>query len=408
VSSGLQAVDLAPRQIGEYAPACGAEALERLRAAAAPVAGSRVLHISVAGVGGRVPELLQGLLPPALDLGVGVEWRVLFGGPELTTVASALQDGLQGAETAIGDEAWEAYLGACESALGDVPDEGFDAVVVHDPAAIGALPALNGSSVWHCHLDVSRPDPPAWERASPLVARAKEVAVPDSSFAPPRVPEAHPLPPGIDPLSPRNLDLAPRLAGRVLRQLGVDLSRPYVCQLMRMDRWKDPHATLEAFALIREELPQLQLVLAGAIDGEAWPAMKEVSDYAEGHEDVLVLTSYSGLGNLELGALQRIARLCLLRALREGFGLSAAESMWKATPVVGGHDGGVPLQVRDGIDGYLTDTPEETAARVVELVNDPGLAIEMGLAARERVRERFLVTRALEDELRLLGTVLAR
>ena len=401
VSAGLQPVDLAPRPLGEYAPACGAEALERLRAAAAPVSGARVLHLSVAGAGGgRVPELLQASLPIALDLGLEVEWKVLFGGPELTGVAAALQDGLQGAETALEDGAFDAYLEACSVAA-----DGHDVVVLHDPAGIGAAAAIAGPVVWRCHLDCSRPDPPAWERAAPLVEACAAAWTPDESFSPPGT-EAGALPPGIDPLSPRNLDLAPRLAGRVLRQLGVDLTRPFVCQLMRMDRWKDPHSTLEAFALAREELPQLQLVLAGAVDQEDWPAIKEVSDYAEGQEGVLVLTSYSGVGNLELGALQRLARLGLLRALREGFGLAASEAMWKATPVIGGRDGGVPLQVRDGVEGYITDTPEQTAARIVELVGDPGLAIEMGQAGRERVRERFLVTRALEDELRLLGTVM--
>jgi trehalose synthase len=402
VTAGLQPVDLAPRPLGDYAPACGAEALERLRAAAAPVSGARVLHLSVAGAGGgRVPELLQASLPLALDLGIEVKWRVLFGGPELTGVAGALQDGLQGAETAIQGAAYDAYLEACS-----VTSNGYDAVVVHDPAGLGVAPAMDAPVVWRCHLDCSHPDPPAWERAAPLAGACTAVWVPDE-FGPPGV-EASDLAPGIDPLSPRNLELAPRLAGRVLRQLGVDLTRPFVCQLMRMDRWKDPHSTLEAFALAREELPKLQLVLAGALEPEDWPAVKEVSDYAEGQEGVHVVTSYSGVGNLELGALQRLARLCLLRALREGFGLAASEAMWKATPVVAGRDGGVPLQVRHGVDGYLTDTPEETAERIVELVGDPGLAIEMGQAGRERVRERFLVTRALEDELRLLGTVVGR
>jgi trehalose synthase len=400
VSAGLQPVDLAPRPLGDYAPACGAEALERLRAAAGPVSGARVLHLSVAGAGsGRVPELLQASLPLARDLGIEVEWQVLFGGPELTGVAAALQDGLQGAETAIEDTAFEAYVEACS-----ISPDGHDAVVIHDPAGVGAASAVGGAVVWSCHLDCSQPDPPAWERAAPLVNECEAAWAPDESFAPPGL-TVSPLPPGIDPLSPRNLDLAPRLAGRVLRQLGVDLTRPFVCQLMRMDRWKDPHATLEAFALAREELGELQLVLASALDEDAWPAVKEVTDYAEGQEGLLVLTSYSGVGNLELGALQRLARLCLLRALREGFGLAAAEALWKATPVVGGPDGGVPLQVRDGVDGYITQTPEQTAARMVELVRDPGLAIEMGQAGREHVRERFLVTRALEDELRLLGTV---
>ena len=401
MSAGLQPVDLTPRPLGDYGPACGAEALERLRAAAAPVSGARVLHLSVAGAGsGRVPELLQAALPLALDLGLEVEWRVIFGGPELTGVAGALQDGLQGAETAIESGAYDEYVEACS-----VTSNGYDAVVVHDPAGLGAAPSIDAPVIWRCHLDCSHPDPPAWERAAPLADACAAVWVPDE-LGPPGL-AASELAPGIDPLSPRNLDLAPRLAGQVLRQLGVDLTNPFVCHLMRMDRWKDPHFTLESFALAREELPELQLVLAEAVDPEAWSAAAEVSDYAEGQDGVHVLTSYSGVGNLELGALQRLARLCLMRALREGFGLAASEAMWKATPVVAGRDGGVPLQVRDGVDGYLTDTPEETAGRIVELVRDPGLAIEMGKAGHERVRERFLVTRALEDELRLLGTVVS-
>jgi trehalose synthase len=178
---------------------------------------------------------------------------------------------------------------------------------------------------------------------------------------------------------------------------------------MRVDRWKDPHATIEALALVREELPELQLVLAGAIDDAdagGWSVLREISDYAEGNDDVLLLTSYEGVGGLELGGLQLLARVALQRSLREGFGLGASEAMWKGTPVVGGTGGGLPLQVRDGVDGYLTDEVPETAQRIVELVRDPGLAIEMGESGRERVRERFLVTRVLEDELKLVATVL--
>jgi trehalose synthase len=237
------------------------------------------------------------------------------------------------------------------------------------------------------------------------------LAFPDHSFAPDSLPagSVHATPPGIDPLSPRNLELAARLAGRVVRPLGVELTRPFVCQTMRFDRWKDPHAAIEAFSLAKEELPQLQLALAGELDSgdpEGWRVLKEVSDYAESTADVHLLTSYEGVGNLELGGLHVLARTALQRSIREGFGLAASEAMWKGTPVVGGTGGGLPLQVRDGVDGYLTDDIEQTAARIVELVRDPGLAIEMGRAGRERVREHFLVTRALEDELRVVAAVL--
>jgi len=177
---------------------------------------------------------------------------------------------------------------------------------------------------------------------------------------------------------------------------------------MRLDRWKDPHTVLEAFALMREELPSLQFVLACELDpaGESWPAVKEISDYAAGQEDLHVLTDYSGnLGNIELGALNQLSRVAVRISLREGFGLASSEAMWRRTPVVGGRDGGTPLQVRDGIEGYLVDGAQETAERIVELVRDPGLGFELGRAGHERVRERFLVTRTLEDELRLLASL---
>jgi trehalose synthase len=216
-------------------------------------------------------------------------------------------------------------------------------------------------------------------------------------------------PPGIDPLDPRNLDLEPRLPGRVVRPLGVDLERPFVVQIVQLDRWDDPHTVIEAFRLAKAEEPELQLVLAGLLDRSAiedWQAAKEISDFVSGERDVLLLTSYEVLGSLELGALQRLARAAIELSLREGFDLTPCEALWKRTPVVGGTEGGLRLTVRDGVDGFLARDAAELGARVVELVRDPGLAAEMGRAGRERVRERFLLTAALERELRALAATL--
>ena len=408
----FQGMDVGAQPLAQHAGACGGEAIERTMAAAEAVRGMRVLHVSVAGGGGGVAELLGALLPLAAGVGLRIDWRVLFGGPELQEVASGLNDGLQGAESAIGDDSWPDYLDACAGAAAALGETGaYDAVVLHDPAALALAHTLGRQPVvWRCHLDASRPDEPAWDRASPLVESCAAAVFPDESFAPPGIPPAHvrAIAPGIDPLGPRNAELTPLIAGRALRQLGLDLDRPLCSQLMRLDRWKDPHAALEAFDLVRQELPGLQLVIGCELggQGDGWSAVKEISDYASGQEEVHVLTSYSGkLGNLELGALNQLSRLAVRLSLREGFGLASSEALWRGTPVVGGREGGTPIQVRDGIDGYLVDGVADTAERVVELVRDPGLAIEMGRAGRERVRERFLITRVLEDELRLLATL---
>jgi trehalose synthase len=185
----------------------------------------------------------------------------------------------------------------------------------------------------------------------------------------------------------------------------VDLERPFCLQVLELDRWDDPHAAIDAFRLAREEEPDLQLVLAAILDRaatESWQAAKEISDYAQDTDGVLLLTTYEGLGSLEVGALLLLARTVIERSLREGFELAPFEALWKRTPVVGG----LPLSVRDGVDGFLAPGPEEAAAHIVELVRDPGLAAEMGRAGRERVREQFLVTAALERELRALASSL--
>ena len=195
-------------------------------------------------------------------------------------------------------------------------------------------------------------------------------------------------PPGIDPLDPRNLELESRLPGRVVRPLGVDLERPFCLQVLELDRWDDPHAAIDAFRVAKEEEPELQLVLAALLDRaatESWQAAKEVSDYAADVDDVLLLTTYEGLGSLEVGALLLLARAVIERSLREGFELAPFEALWKRTPVVGG----LPLTVRDGVDGFLAPEPEQAAARIIELVRDPGLAIEMGRAG-PRARARAL------------------
>ena len=400
---------VAPRAPGEYAPAAGVRAVERLQDAAAPLRGARVLHVSVAGAEGRVPELLGGLLPLAAGAGVEVEWRVLFGSPELRATAAALQSGLRGGESGIEEEAWAAYLEACELTARSLRDD-YDAVVLHD-AALGLAATLEAPTVWHLHEDASqrrtrcaRPGDGARGALFRGAACRRVVRAPQEAAALANG-RLHVAPPGIDPLDPRNLQLEPRLPGRVVRPLGVDLDRPFCLQVLELDRWDDPHAAIDAFRLAQAEEPDLQLVLAAILDRaatESWQAAKEISDYAEGMDGVLLLTTYEGLGSLEVGALLLLARAVIERSLREGFDLAPFEALWKRTPVVGG----LPLAIRDGVDGFLAPDTEQAAAHIVELVRDPGLAVEMGRAGRERVREQFLVTAALERELRALASSL--
>src|SRR3954447_23732638 len=408
--SGLQRIDPGRRSLGDYSTLAGDGALERIRSLAAELSGLRVIHVSPGAPRNGAPELLRGLLPLAADAGVDVEWRVLYASAPFGDVARDLYDGLQGAETAIAPSTWNEYLEGVARATGELRDD-CDVLVLHDAATLGLLAQDDGAAraVWRCHVDASEPEPATWDRLVPLLASCDWGVFACDDFWPPNLGgDVRAIAPAIDPLAPKNMDMPMRLAGHILRSLGIDLTRPLVCNVSRLDRWKDPHGVIDAFAQAKQTVPDLQLVLVGALPGEGpqdFRIAREVADYAAGIDDVRVMTSYTGVGDVEVGALQRVARVSLQRSLREGFGLAASEALWKRTPVVAFPGGGVSAQLEDGVSGYLVDDTYAMAARLAELVTDPGLAIELGSAGRARVQDRFLVTRLLEDELRLLSSV---
>src|SRR3954454_4823971 len=410
VRSGLQRIEPGRRSLGDYGELAGEETIERVRGLARSLGDLRVVHVSPAAPRNGCPEMLRGLLPLAFDAGVDVEWRVLYGAPPFGEVARDLYDGMQGAETAIAPSTWSEYLESVAAAVGHLRDD-CDVLILHDPATLALLAQDDGHArvVWRCHVDASTPEPSTWDRLVPLLAQCDWGVFACDDFWPPNLGgDVRAIAPGIDPLGPKHMDMPMRLAGHVLRSLGIDLTRPLVCNVARLDRWKDPHGVIDAFAQAKQLAPDLQLVLVGALPGEGpqdFRIAREVADYAAGIDDVRVMTTYTGVGEVEVGALQRVARVSLQRSLREGFGLAAAEALWKRTPVVAVRSSGLGTQVEDGASGYLVDDAASMATRLVELVQDPGLAIEFGSAGRAHVHEHFLVTRLLEDELRLLSSV---
>jgi trehalose synthase len=272
--------------------------------------------------------------------------------------AGEIENGLRGAEMAISDEGFAGYRETTAELL-----DGWDVVISHDVPAAGV-------SVLLLTVDPSGAD----ERVRTLVDAC------------PRVEEANEA---IDPL-----DLPVTLAGELVRSLGVDTGRPCCCQLDAFDSWQDPQDVIDAFELAKEELPELQLVLAG---NGGWGPLREVTDYAQ--EDVILAAD---AGEVELSALLQIARVGLESSLAAGSVVPTLQALWKRKPVISAGRRGAAYPVRDGIDGYLVDTPEQAAERLVELVRDPSLAIELGTSGHELVAERHLVTSVLEDELALV------
>jgi trehalose synthase len=409
----LERVDVGSQPVDSYALSAGAEAVELLRELARPLKGLRVVHINATPYGGGVAEILRSKIPLLRDLGLDADWKLISGNEAFFGVTKAIHNGLQGGTEGLSTTDEQQYLAQSERNA-RLLDERYDVVVVHDPQPL-ALLELHGHGesrwIWRCHIDTSEPNPDVWSFLRPFVVRYDAAVFTLGGFVPPDFPVARVeiIPPAIDPQSPKNLELDRTLATRVLEWIGVEATRPLIAQVSRFDPWKDPLGVIAAYRLVREDFPDLQLALIGSMaldDPEGWDVYRQILDAARGDPGVHLFTNLTGVGNLEVNAFQRLAQVVIQKSLREGFGLVVSESLWKGTPVVAGHAGGIPLQLQDGRGGYLVDSVEECAERTVELLRAPDKRRALGESGRALVRERFLLTRLIADELRLYTSVL--
>jgi trehalose synthase len=216
------------------------------------------------------------------------------------------------------------------------------------------------------------------------------------------------FPPAIDPLSPKNLVLPGEIADRIVRWLGVHLDRPLMTQVSRFDPWKDPLGVLRVYREVREKHPGLQLAMLGSMaqdDPQGWDIYSRIRSEAGDDPDIHIGSNFTGIGNMEVNAFQRRSDVVIQKSIREGFGLVVSETVWKGTPIVAGDTGGIPLQIQDGEGGYLVSREDDWARRIDELLAHPEEATRIAERGRERVRERFLITRLLEDELQLMASL---
>ena len=415
----LERVPLLEKSLADYAEVAGADAVDRIRAAAAPLKGARILHVNATAYGGGVAELLATHVPLLRDLGIEAEWQVIHGSDEFFAITKNVHNALQGADIEWNADMQRIYLEkVLDNAL--LLEGKFDYVVIHDPQPAAIL-ALAGSSpvkgkntkwVWRCHIDLTAANPDVWEFFRPYVEQydASVWTMPEfvpASLTMDRIVQA---PPCIDPLSVKNLDLPEPFMREIVKQYGIDPDRPTLCQVSRYDPWKDPIGVIEAYRLAREHVPDVQLVLAGSMatdDPEGFQVWEEVDAARHGDHDIHLLSNIQQVGNVQINAFQRAADVVIQKSLREGFGLTVSEGLWKGRPVIGGRAGGITLQIRDDEHGFLVDSVEECADRSVELLQNPERADAMGIAGREHVRENFLSTRELEDWITLFNELSA-
>jgi len=408
----LPTVPVSPLSLGDYAEPAGEDAVERLVEAARPLRGARLLHLNSTAFGGGVSELLQTQMGLLQDLRIDATWQVIRGSDEFFATTKAVHNGLQGAEVPWTDAMRTAYMDRlAENALEFAG--GFDFCFVHDPQPCALLSLLEeqgrrrGKWIWRCHIDSSAPQRDVWSFFVPFINRYDAAVFTMEDYVGPGLfgPQLSFIPPSIDPLSMKNVYFDPDTAYAVLRHYGIDRQRPVVTQISRFDPWKDPLGVMDAYRLVKKDFPDLQLVLAGSMahdDPEAWHFLEMTHERRGDDHDIHLLTNLEQVGHLEVNALQRSSTVVMQKSVREGFGLTVSEAMWKKKPVVGGNVGGIRLQIEDGVTGYLVDSVDGCADRIARLLSDPTARLRMGAAGRERVRDRFLTLRELEDHLRLL------
>lgn len=365
--------------------------------------------------GGGVAELLFTQIALLNDLGVQTDWQVIHGHEEFFTVTKAVHNALQGAEVPWTEHMEQVYLDQCRENAAEWA-EGYDYVIIHDPQPAAILSVLEegdrrkGKWVWRCHIDLSNSFAPVWDFYAGHVSRYDAAVFTMEEFVRPGLtgPGLFIVPPSIDPLSTKNCWIDPDSTFEVLARYGVDRTRPIMTQVSRFDPWKDPIGVIHAYRIVKESVPDLQLVMIASMahdDPEGWHYLELTESHREDDPDISLLSNLQGVGNLEVNAFQRASTVVIQKSIREGFGLVVAEGMWKERPVVAGDTGGIRLQIEDGVSGYLVGSPEECARRVLELIGDAPLRAEMGRAAKERVRDQFLTPRELEDYLRMLATL---
>src|ERR671917_2537981 len=411
----LETVDVGTQDLDLYEGSVGAEAVAQLRELASPLEEARILHINATPYGGGVAEILRSEIPLLRDLGLLADWKLITGDQTFFSVTKAIHNGLQGAERDLAPAEQETYLThSVRNARLLEEEEAYDVVVVHDPQPL-ALLRLHGKGtarwIWRCHIDTSEPNLQVWDFLRPYLKGYDATVFTLGSFAPPDIPveRVEIIPPAIDPESPKNFELDARVASRLLRWIGVEVEQPLVTQVSRFDPWKDPLGVIEAYRLIKPEVPGLQLALAGSMaldDPEGWEIYHQIQDAAKNDPAIHLFTNLTGVGNIEINAFQRLSDVVIQKSIREGFGLVVSETLWKETPVVAGRAGGIPLQMRDGAGGFLIDSVEECARKTLRLLKDPEEGQQLARKGQELVRERFLLTRLIADELRLYGDLL--
>ena len=398
---------VAPPNLADYAPIIGQSELDELRYLALGLEGKTVKMVNSTAVGGGVAEMLNRLVPLLDELGVRTHWEVITGGNDFFEVTKAFHNALHGAEYKLTVEAEKVYL-ACNEQNRKHMQFGEDYVVIHDPQPAALVQEREGNArwIWRCHIDLSKPNHEVWQFLRPMIERFDAAIFSSQSFAQKLAIPQYLFYPCIDALSEKNKELEESVIQKTCDEFGIDRTRPIVTQVSRFDRLKDPVGVIRAYKMAKQYV-DCQLVLAGGgatDDPEGAAVLKEAMAAADNDPDIIILDLPPWCA-LEINALQRASTLIVQKSLREGFGLTVTEALWKAKPTIASAVGGIPNQIIHKLSGMLVHSVEGCAYQIRYLLTHPEFAQKLGKTGHEHVKENFLMTTNVKRWLLLLRTL---
>lgn len=385
------------RFINDYRDLISTDLYEKILVFAKGLSGLSVVHVNATARGGGVAEILHGLVPLLNDLGIETSWYVIEAPEEFFQVTKFLHNALQGAEGQLSADQKRLYLSQSQKIAKQIVKIPGDIWVIHDPQPLATIAYLNGAikpAVWRCHVDLSNPNKNVWGFLSQFVCQYDRFVFTLPEYIPFDIPKEKIFIsyPAIDPFSEKNKFMSKTQAKALISVFGIDTNRPLVTQVSRFDPWKDPLGVIEAYRIAKKKIPKLQLALVGEVasdDPEGGEIYKSALREAAADPDIYLLALPHS--DRVICAFQTGSDVVIQKSIREGFGLTVTEAMWKGKAVIGGNVGGIRRQIDDGINGFLVDTPDQCAERIVRLLLSPKLAEKMGQKAKQKVSQNFLL-----------------
>lgn len=409
--------DLNKKDIQDYKEFLDPEREKWLKEQASAYKDKKIVHINATPKGGGVAEILQSFVPLQKSLGLNSEWHVLEPDEKLFRITKKMHNSLQGGNEPLTEDEKNYYIECNKKFAGHIDELEPDVLIIHDPQPLASIQFLKNKvpAATRIHIDSTKPDPDTEKFVLPFINQYDKIIFTLKDFVPESVDKSKLMisPPAIDPLDPKNQYLEDSVCRAILITAGINPNKPLITQVSRFDKWKDPLGVIDAYYEAKNTIPDLQLILMGVMeasdDPEAMNVFMEVEKQAEGDPDIFLISQPDQLRDtamdIYVNAIQRSSDIVLQKSLREGFGLTVTEAMWKEKPVIAGNTGGIKLQIQDGQNGFLVDSPKQASERIIQLLEDKGLSEKMGKNAKESVRNNFLITRLLEDEFKIMESI---